>query len=79
MVSMSMTSMLPKPDSARSFSSSQPRPPAPTHSTRADVCGRNDKRSCSPVAYINYAYVSRRQALQQLVALLSGATIWPIR
>ena len=38
MVSMSMTSMLPKPDSARSLSSSQPRPPAPTHSTRADVC-----------------------------------------
>ena len=35
MVSMSMTSMLPKPDSARSLSSSQPRPPAPTHSTRA--------------------------------------------
>ena len=34
MVSMSITSMLPKPVSARSLSSSQPRPPAPTHSTR---------------------------------------------
>lgn len=33
MVSMSMTSMCTKPDSARSLSTSHPRPPAPTHST----------------------------------------------
>lgn len=40
MVSMSMTSMFPKPDSARSLSSSQPRPPAPTHSTRQSSCSQ---------------------------------------
>ena len=33
-VSMSMTSMLPKPVKAKSLSSSQPSPPAPTQSTR---------------------------------------------
>ena len=38
MVSMSMTSMLPNPVSAKSLSSSQPRPPAPTHSTRQSFC-----------------------------------------
>mmetsp|Transcript_47298 Transcript_47298/g.148693 ORF Transcript_47298/g.148693 Transcript_47298/m.148693 type:complete len:211 (-) Transcript_47298:145-777(-) len=37
-VSMSMTSILPKPESARSLRSSQPSPPAPTTSTRACCC-----------------------------------------
>lgn len=37
-VSMSMTSILPNPVKAKSFSNSQPRPPAPTHSTRQLSC-----------------------------------------
>lgn len=43
MVSMSMTSMLPKPVRARSLSSSQPRPPAPTHRMRQLVCAMGPK------------------------------------
>ena len=41
-VSMSMTSMWPKPESARSFSSSQPSPPAPI--TRMRHCCRRKPR-----------------------------------
>jgi hypothetical protein len=43
MVSMSMTSMCPKPDNAKSFRSSHPNPPAPITSTRKSFC--SDSRS----------------------------------